>query len=94
MLSRCSSFTLVRGHAVSTARKPLLDFMLEALRAQGCRIIFASEPDHAPFVFTFETRTGERFGVVAYAFLATRTPTTNRPADERSFQVKYSGKAS
>jgi hypothetical protein len=74
------------------ARKPLLDFMLNALRAQGCLIIHASEPDHAPFVFTFETRTAERFGVVAYAFLATRTPTRHRPADERSFQVKYSSK--
>jgi len=28
-------------------------------------------------------------GVVAYAFLCTRTPTKNRPADERSFQIKY-----
>jgi hypothetical protein len=76
------------------ARKPLLNFMLNAVQAQGCRIIYASQPDHAPFVFTFETRTGERFGVIAYVFLATRTPTTNRPADERSFQLKYSSKSS
>jgi len=31
-------------------------------------------------------------GVVAYAFLATRTETKNRPKDERSFQPKYGGK--
>ncbi len=31
-------------------------------------------------------------GVIAYAFLATRTPTKNRPEDERSFQVKYGSK--
>lgn len=49
-------------------------------------------PNRAPFVLTFETATGERMGVVAYAFLATRTPTQNRPQDERSFQVKYGGK--
>jgi hypothetical protein len=31
-------------------------------------------------------------GIVAYAFLATRTPTRNRPDDERSFQIKYGSK--
>jgi hypothetical protein len=73
-------------------REPLLRFMVEALEAEGCRIIHASEPNRAPFVITFETRGGERMGVVAYAFLATRTLTKNRPPDERSFQVKYGGK--
>jgi hypothetical protein len=76
----------------AAARAPLVDFMLDSLRASGCRIIFSSPPTTAPFVITFETPSGERLGVVAYAFLATRTPTTNRPADERSFQIKYSSK--
>jgi hypothetical protein len=66
--------------------------MFEALRDCGCRILYASEPDRAPFVITFETTAGERLGIVAYAFLATRTPTKNRPADERSFQIKYGSK--
>jgi hypothetical protein len=66
--------------------------MLSALRGRGCRIIYCSEPSKAPFVITFEDSTGERMGIVAYAFLATRTPTRNRPADERSFQVKYGSK--
>lgn len=74
------------------AREPLLRFMLEGLRTAGCRIIFASPPDRAPFVITFETREGERMGIVAYAFLATRTPTPHRPVDERSFQIKYGSK--
>jgi hypothetical protein len=73
-------------------REPLVRFMREALEAHGCRILYASEPDRAPFVITFETLTGERMGVVAYAVLATRTPTRNRPDDERSFQVKYGSK--
>lgn len=73
-------------------REPLVRFMRDALESRGCRILFASEPDRAPFVITFETLTGERMGVVAYAFLATRTPTKNRPEDERSFQVKYGSK--
>ena len=75
------------------ARQPLQDFMLNALREQGCRIIHSSDPSTAPFVITFELSTGERMGIVVYAFLATRTVTKNRPADERSFQVKYGSKA-
>lgn len=80
-------------YSVSAARrKPLVDFMLDALKASGCTILYASSPDVAPFVLTFETPGGERMGVVAYAFLATRTPTKNRPQDERSFQIKYGTK--
>ena len=83
----------LRTYRVSpSARKPLLDFMVSGLESSRCRIIYRSEPDKAPFVITFETVSGERIGVVAYAFRATRTPTTNRPEDERSFQVKYGDK--
>jgi hypothetical protein len=66
--------------------------MEEALRSQGCRIIRSSPATQAPFKITFETPQGERLGIVAYAFLATFTPTTNRPADEHSFQLKYGTK--
>lgn len=76
----------------ASARKPLVDFMLDSLRAAGCRILFNSDTRQAPFVITFETASGERMGIVAYAFLATRTPTKNRPKDERSFQIKYGKK--
>lgn len=71
------------------ARRPLIKFMLDSLRSQGCRILHEPDPAKAPFVITFETQAGERMGIIAYAFLATRTPTKNRPADERSFQIKY-----
>lgn len=85
----------LRTYPVSAAaRRPLINFMLNALKDRGCRIIHISSPDRAPFVFTFELSSGERMGVVAYAFLATRTPTKNRPKDERSFQVKYGSKES
>lgn len=76
----------------AAARKPLVDFMLSALQDAGCRVLFCSDTTNAPFVITFETAAGERMGVVAYAFLATRTPTKNRPNDERSFQIKYGSK--
>jgi len=70
-------------------REPLLRFIVQGLHAAGCRVIFASEPDTAPFRVTFETPAGERMGVLAYAFLANRRVTRNRPCDERRFQIKY-----
>lgn len=73
-------------------REPLIRFMTDALRQSGCRIIYRSPPSEAPFRITFETPLGERMGIVAYAFLATFTPTKRRPTDEHSFQVKYGSK--
>lgn len=73
-------------------REPLLRFMVDALRSQGCRIIHEPAADQAPFRITFETPEGERLGIIAYAYLATFTPTKNRPDDEHSFQVKYGSK--
>ncbi|MCH7227835.1 hypothetical protein [Haloferula sp. A504] len=66
--------------------------MTKALEASGCRIIRASEADHAPFKITFETRQGERAGIIAYAFFANAKLTRNRPEDEHRFQVKYGAK--
>lgn len=74
------------------ARLPLVEFMTGSLMAAGCKIIHSSPPNTAPFIVVFETSSGERMGIVAYAFLATRTPTKNRPDDERSFQIKYGSK--
>jgi hypothetical protein len=85
----------LRTYAVSaTDRQPLVDFMISALVDAGCKILSKSDATRAPFVITFQSPTGERMGVVAYAFLATRTPTLNRPVDERSFQIKYGSKRS
>ena len=74
----------------AAARRPLIDFMLDALRSSGCRILHKPDPNQAPFIITFETSAGERMGIVAYAFFANESPTKrNRPEDERSFQIKY-----
>lgn len=79
-------------YGVSPAdRKPLIQFMIDALKKQGCRIIFAPPADVAPFRVTFETAQGERMGIVAYAFLANNKVIRNRPADEHRFQIKYGG---
>jgi len=76
----------------SRDRGPLLAFMLHGLRSSGCRIIQHSPPSRAPFQISFELPTGERTGIVAYAFLANTRTTVNRPADEHRFQVKYGTK--
>lgn len=73
-------------------RAPLLEFIHQALRQSGCRILYSSTPDTAPFRLTFETAGGERIGIVAYAFLANNRLTRNRPPDEHRFQVKYGSK--
>jgi hypothetical protein len=83
----------VRTYGVQARdREPLIAFMLDALRRDGCRIIYEPPPNEAPFRITFETRTGERIGIIAYAFLANTKPTRNRPDDEHRFQVKYGSK--
>jgi hypothetical protein len=73
-------------------KQPLLDFILTALEREGCSIIRHSPADEAPFRISFETRGGERLGIVCYAFLANTKLTKNRPADEHRFQVKYGTK--
>jgi hypothetical protein len=73
-------------------REPLLQYIHDALGASGCRILHSSEADHAPFRISFATPTGERMGVIAYAFYANNRDTKNRPRDEYRFQLKYGGK--
>lgn len=66
--------------------------MVEALEGAGCRMLFVSPAGQAPFRLVFETREGERMGVIAYSFLANSRETRNRPSDEHRFQVKYGSK--
>lgn len=82
-----------RTYGVSAKdRGPLIDWMCSALIGEGCRIIYRSPANEAPFRITFETRDGERMGVVAYAFLANHRKIRNRPQDEHRFQIKYGNK--
>jgi hypothetical protein len=73
-------------------REPLLQFIHDALAASGCRVIHSSDAGHAPFRISFETATGERMGIIAYAYFANQRLTRNRPGDEYRFQLKYGGK--
>ncbi len=82
-----------RVYSVSRkAKAPLLRFMLDALEAEGCRILHEPSAGQAPFRITFETPGGERMGVIAYAFFANSKVTRNRPQDEHRFQLKYGSK--
>lgn len=83
----------IRTYSVSPRNKePLLRFMIDGLHTSGCRILFTSPATQAPFRITFETPSGERMGIIAYAFFANAKPTRNRPSDEHRFQVKYGSK--
>jgi Methylase-associated X1 len=72
-----------------TRKARLLEFVLQGLRMRNCQILHSSQPDRAPFFIVFETQSGERHGVLVYAFLANSVLTKNRPSDEHRFQVKY-----
>lgn len=69
-------------------KEPLLRFILSGLEETGCRILHHSDPGEAPFLVSFETPSGERQGVLCYAFLANSKLTKKRPEDEHRFQVK------
>ncbi|HEX8619034.1 MAG TPA: hypothetical protein VF911_15730 [Thermoanaerobaculia bacterium] len=73
-------------------REPLVQFMCDALEASGCRILRRSDAGHAPFRIAFQTPTGERMGIVAYAFYAGNELTKNRPPDEYRLQAKFGKK--
>jgi len=81
-----------KSYSVSRSDKePLLAFVLRALEMRDCRIVHASEPNRAPFYIVFDTPSGERQGVLVYAFFANSNLIKNRPPDEHRFQIKYGG---
>lgn len=85
--------TLPRIYSVSARDKePLHRFICDALAEKGARILSHSSPREAPFRVAFELPSGERAGVVAYAFFANNRLTKNRPPDEHRFQIKYGTK--
>lgn len=85
--------TLPRIYSVSARDKePLHRFICEGLADKGARILYHSSPQEAPFRVAFELPSGERAGVIAYAFFANNRLTRNRPTDEHRFQIKYGTK--
>ncbi len=64
-------------------------FVEEAVERSGGRVISSTGPSQAPLFLGVEAEGGERIGVCAYAFLANRRETRNRPQDEHRLQVRY-----
>lgn len=82
-----------RLYSVSASKKKaVLDFILDALRACRCTILYEPPVDRAPYRIVFDTPEGERIGILAYAFFANSRLTRNRPDDEHRLQVKYGKK--
>lgn len=82
-----------KSYSVSRVDKePLLAFVVKALKMRDCSIVYASEPNRAPFYIVFDTPSGERQGLLVYAFFANSRLTANRPRDEHRFQIKYGSK--
>jgi hypothetical protein len=84
-----AGFEYKKWSVQKSAKRPLLDFIVEGLKAAHCTILSASDPSYAPFLVTYETLLGERQGVLVYAFFANSRETRNRPLDEHRFQIKY-----
>ena len=72
-------------------KRPLLQFVPDALASRGCTIVHTGVASRAPFFIIFTLPGGERMSVLIYAFLANARVTRNRPSDEHRFQVKYGG---
>jgi hypothetical protein len=89
-----SGLVIAAGWKIYSVRRsdkePLLRFVRNALEMRDCRVLYASEPNQAPFYIVFETAAGERHGVLVYAFFANSKATRHRPDDEHRFQIKYS----
>jgi hypothetical protein len=74
------------------ARQPLVAFMVDGLKAAGCRILKVAPPNVAPFRISFELPSGERMGILAYVAFANDTVIRKRPPDEHRCQLKYGSK--
>lgn len=86
-----SAFTWKTYSVRRSEKQLLLHFVREALEIRECRVLHASDPGRAPFYLVFETKGGDRHGLLIYAFLANAKKTRNRPSDEHRFQIKYGG---
>jgi hypothetical protein len=82
-----------RTYSVRAADKePLIGFIRDGLEARGCKIVYISAANRAPFYIVFDLPGGDRMSILAYAFLANAKETLHRPTDEHRFQIKYGSK--
>ncbi|WPF82667.1 hypothetical protein SANBI_000278 [Sanguibacter sp. 4.1] len=75
-------------------RGDLHQFLAEAVRQSGGKLLYASGPNRAPVYLGVQLGSDERVGMLVYPFRITRTVTKNRPKDEVRGQLRYGSEAS
>lgn len=75
-------------------RSDLHAFLLDAVRASGGRVLYASDPHRAPVYLGVQLDSDERIGMLVYPFRVTRNSTKNRPDDEVRGQLRYGAEES
>jgi hypothetical protein len=74
---------------VRVRRREAHAFVEQAVHRSGGEVLWSSGPETAPLFLTIEDEDGQRHGVMAYVFTATRRVTRNRPDDEQRMQIRY-----
>ena len=64
-------------------------FVEQAIQRSGGAVMWSSGPETAPLFLAIEDEDGQRHGLMAYVFTATRRVTRNRPDDEQRMQIRY-----
>lgn len=75
-------------------RSDLHAFLLDAVRASGGRVLYASDPHRAPVYLGVQLDSDERIGMLVYPFRVTRNSIKNRPDDEVRGQLRYGAEES
>tara|TARA_Y100000114_G_scaffold139053_1_gene142629 strand:- start:272 stop:1450 length:1179 start_codon:yes stop_codon:yes gene_type:complete len=75
-------------------RSDLHTFLLDAVRASGGRVLYASDPHRAPVYLGVQLDSDERIGMLIYPFRVTRNSIKNRPDDEVRGQLRYGAEES
>lgn len=75
-------------------RSDLHAFLLDAVRASGGRVLYASDPHRAPVYLGVQLDSDERIGILVYPFRVTRNSIKNRPGDEVRGQLRYGAEES
>jgi hypothetical protein len=73
----------------SVRRKAVHCFIRDSVERSGGQVLWTSPDDIAPLYLAVRDRSGRVFGMLVYAFRATRVTTRNRPTDEHRAQVRY-----
>lgn len=77
-----------------SGKRNVVEFIADAVRASGGRVLYTSEVTRAPVYLGTETAEGVRLGILCYPFRCNPAPIKGRPLDEHRLQVRYGGEPS